>query len=522
MRKNKRNNKAGLVLISLILVGYIFINLGQKITFGNESVQAPKEESLPEPQQSATINGARNVEEKMIPEESQAMIAFVGEEYTLDVTEEVKGLDDIVDFVLNFPTCEAYDPAQWLNSDSQLQLCDKEGATINMDERSIGQKLWDYAQGNTGVNASAISDIELTTVTYPLAFFLGQFVIENSNREASLESPNYPSSGQIIDKNYTLKTHSPADSEKYSKDLDATVREDYEVSASVDVKGTDGTFTTDDPGDEKYGVMNVNDAECACKEPEVSNSDYNPGSPNRQGSEAGGWSRQQAPDGDNYGIAALNQCLARGEDYEVMAFGNVVACYDIFDTVAGKVSGVFSKLFSRGEWENCNTPKKVCVTNEQGEEVCTTEEPSDHCTGSMEIGVKMTPIFGDPYVCEDELCANAYLTNSYKAGLSPSEADSKVIEGGSLEDSLMFFIGTPCWANVTTGGERNTEGEVVGGSTRNVRVTCLWDASPYLLDYRLQASNEAPNDEEFPATFDVYWDLVQQAMELSANYYGLE
>lgn len=57
---------------------------------------------------------------------------------------------------------------------------------------------------------------------------------------------------------------------------------------------------------------------------------------------------------------------------------------------------------------------------------------------------------------------------------------------------------------------------------RSVRVTCLWDVSPYLLDYNLQKTFEAPNDEEFPSTFNIYWDLVMQAMELSADYYGLD
>lgn len=302
------------------------------------------------------------------------------------------------------------------------------------------------------------------------------------------------------------------ETDKTAELLEETVRKDYEVGVNVDATGTDGaTLATDETETGKYGVMNVKDAKCACKEPEVSNSDYNPGSPNRQGSIGGGWLRQQAPGGDNYGIPNLDYCLSRGEDYQLMAFGNVLACFNLPSTVVGKIEGTFSKVFNRGEWENCNDKKEVCVTNDEGEEVCTLVDPSEHCTGTMELGVKMTPIFGDPYKCEDKLCANAYLTNSYKSGLSPGEADSKLIEGGSTEDSLMFFIGTPCMANVST-----------GNSTRSVGVTCLWDVSSYLLDYKLQKSNEAPNDEEFPSSFEVYWDLVMQAMELSADFYGLE
>lgn len=505
----KKSNKAGLVLLSLILVGYVFINFGEKVTFGNESIQAPIEESLPEPQQDST-NSPPEVEEEIIQEEPQVMIALVGEEYTVDVTGEVKDWSDVWNFIINFPTCADYQPAQGL--DSVSKLCGTGGTPVNLDERSTGQTILDWLQGNSQVDASAITDIELTTVTYPLAFFLGQFVIKNSNREASLESPNYPSNGQIIDKNYTLKTHSPLDTEGNSEFLEETVREDYEVSANIDASGGDGaTLTTNDTEEGKYGVMNVEDAACACEEPEVSNSDYNPGSPNRQGSFGGGWWRQQAPGGDNYEIPNLDQCLARGEDYQMMAFGNVAACFNYVGTVAGKISGLFSKIFTRGDWENCNEGTEVCEPDGNGGEVCTTVPPSENCTGSMQLGVKMTPIYGDPYSCEDELCANAYATNAYKAGLSPGEADSKVVEGGSAEDSLMFFIGTPCMANVST-----------GNSTRNVGVTCLWDVSPYLLDYNLQKTSEAPADDEFPSSFRVYWDLVMQAMELSADFYGLD
>jgi hypothetical protein len=506
MRKNKRSNKAGLVLMMLILVGYLFINLGEKVTFGNESVQAPVVENLPEPQQDST-NGSQEVEEEIIQEEPQAMIALIGEEYTVDITGEVEGWDDFWKIFLTPATCDAYDPEQGL--DSTLRLCNKGGQEIPLDEDSLGSALRNKIVGAQNVRIDADTEIELTQVTYPLAFFLGQFVIKNSNREASIESPNYPSNGQIIDKNYTLKTHSPTEAEEYSEFFEETVRKDYEVTATINTPNEGGDFTTDKQEAGKYGITNVNDAKCACEEPEVSNSDYNPGSPNRQGSVAGGWARQQAPGLDNYEKPELNGCLALNKDYKMMLFGNVVACFDTAKTVAGKISGLFSEVFDRGHWENCHK-QTVCTEDAQGVETCTTVEASEECTNTLTIGVQMTPIYGDPYECEEELCANAYLTNAYKAGLAPAEADSKMIETGNSEDSLMFFIGTPCKANITA------------GTTRNVGVTCLWDVSPYLLDYNLQKTFEAPNDEEFPSSFEVYWDLVMQAMELSADYYGLE
>jgi hypothetical protein len=504
MRK-KKSNKAGLVLMSLILIGYVFVNLGQEITFGHESIQPPIAESLDDPEE--CTNCGDEIEEEIIPEEPEVAVAMIGEEYTVDITGEVEGWDDFWQVALTPATCDAYDPAQGL--DSTLRLCNEGGEEIPLDEDSLGSALRNKIFGAQNVKIDADTEIELTQVTYPLAFFLGQFVIKNSNREASIESPNYPSNGQIIDVNYSLKTHTPRDVTHGIPFFEETVRQDYEVSATVNTPNEGGDFTKEAEEQGKYGITNVNDAECACEEPEVSNSDYNPGSPNRQGSIAGGWKKQQAPGLDNYENPELDGCLTLNKDYKMMLFGNVVACFDVAKTVSGKVSGLFSKIFDRANWENCNE-KEVCTKDAQGVETCTIVQATEGCTNTLTIGVQMTPIYGDPYECEEELCANAYLTNVYKAGLAPAEADSKMIESADTEDSLMFFIGTPCRANITA------------GTTRNVGVTCLWDVSPYLLDYKLQATYEAPGDEEFPSSFEVYWDLVMQAMELSADYYGLE
>lgn len=503
--KKKKNNKAALFFVLLVLVGYIFINFGQSISSRGEVKAEYEQEIISQPEE-YTIRDPSGIEEKIVPEDPKVGIMMVDEKYTVDVTEEVLALDDIWNVIINFPTCNAYDPAQYLSS--TLRLCSEGGSPIPMDKKSLGDSIRDIILGGNSVQVDAITDIELTQVSYPLAFFLGQYVIKDSNREASIESPNYPSNGQIIDKNYTLKTHAPAEAEEYSAYLEETVREDYEVSATVNAPKVDINVQEGEYEEGKYGVVNEDDAKCACKEEEVSNSDYNPGSPNRQGSVAGGWSRQQAPGGDEYEQPSLDQCLSLNKDYKMMLLGNVAACYDAFGTVAGKLKGLFSKTFNTGEWDNCNE-KKVCTTDAEGNEVCTIEPATGSCMNTLNLGVQMTPIFGDPYECEEELCANAYLTNSYKAGLAPAEAEGKVPEAESTEDSLMFFIGTPCRANVKA------------GTTRNVGVTCLWDVSPYLLDYKLQKTFEAPNDEEFPKTFEIYWDLVMQAMELSADYYGL-
>jgi hypothetical protein len=172
---------------------------------------------------------------------------------------------------------------------------------------------------------------------------------------------------------------------------------------------------------------------------------------------------------------------------------------------------LLSKTFSKSQWEGCNDQAEPdCYFDEElGREVCIAPSTSK-CIDTRDIGVKITPIYGDPYKCEDELCANAYLTNSYKAGLTPGQSSGKEIASSNSEESLMFFIGTPCRAKIKA-----------GSFSRDVIITCLWDVSPLLLDYKLQAMYKVPGQEGFPSTFEMYWALVEKAMELSAAFYEL-
>jgi hypothetical protein len=183
-----------------------------------------------------------------------------------------------------------------------------------------------------------------------------------------------------------------------------------------------------------------------------------------------------------------------------------IACMELLNLVKGKVASIFNAT----KWDACTAePQVECTINQQGQEVCVTR-PSEECLNVRNIGIRMSPIYGSVDECTDELCANAYLTNSYRAGLAPSQSKGKSEISSSSEESLMFFLGTPCTANVK-----------IGGVEKQVPVTCLWDASPLLLDYKLQAMYRIPNDEEFPDTFEDQWALVEKAIEISADVYGL-
>jgi hypothetical protein len=312
----------------------------------------------------------------------------------------------------------------------------------------------------------------------------------------------------MIDENYTLKTQSPHLVEELREELKDTVRQHYTVWTDADVEGGGHSSEYDENTEYEYEVIVTNadhDPKSLCPE-EVTTSDYNPGSPNRQGSRGGGFFRTQIPGGDPVVEKNSDMCLEVDQDYKMITSGLHVACIDLVNLVKGRIASIFSIR----KWESCKEPQVECTVDEEGEEVCVTI-PLEDCLNTRNIGIKMSPIYGAVDECTDELCANAYLTNSYKAGLSPLQVDEKREISSNYEESLMFFLGTKCLANIK-----------IGGIIKQIPVTCLWDASPLLLDYKIQAQYKYPGQEGFPQSFDYYWYLVEQAIEESAIRYGLE
>jgi hypothetical protein len=540
--RKKKNNKAALFFILLVLVGYMFVSLGQGVNSNSDNFERSlsyEKEVLSLPEECTTCGVY--VEEEIIYEEPGMYVAMIDEKYTVDITEDlgedVLGLSvaDLLALLVKFSNCEDFHPEQDLSS--VMKLCPPRAGTGIFDMSKKGlQSLFFEAISGGSVKVEAITGVELTVVTYPLAFFLGQHLIQNSNREATLESPNYSSVGQVIDEKYTLKTQAPMVAEELEEQLLETLREDYTVSADIGINDgyLDSRVGDSQDREGKYGISNVEDTACLCLEPEVSSSDYNPGSSNRQGYRK--YWEQQMPGGDPYEEPPIEGCLELGEDYGINIFGIVPACINISGAVSGFFKGLISKLFGQSQWDKCNAGYVTCNANTIGQqclsggkigtcsdnltgspsnqlyvcEVSQGAESAEECEDARSIGIRMTPIFGDPYECEEELCANAYLTNVYKSGLSPFQSARKRIEGATADDSLMYFLGTPCLANVE-----------IGNQIRSVRVTCLWDVSPYLLDYKIQAATKSPNQEGFPSSFRIYWDLVMQAMELASKAYNL-
>jgi hypothetical protein len=500
MYKKKKNNKAGLFFMLLVLGGYFFIKFGQGINSSIETRANFEEEILSQPEECTTCGST--IEEEIVPEEPEIGVLMLDEKYTVDITGEaaagmtgevLSGSSGLADFF----DCGKYEKSGVV--DSVTKLCPSGSTTLDYDKGFLEQ-IWDLIFGSERVEInSENSEIKFTMVTYPLAYFLGQYVVQDSNREANIESPNYSASGQAVDERYTLKTQSPLLVEELRELIHDPRRTDFGVKAEVGIVDyQDGTSEMrQDDGEIKVQNAEHNPA-CFCDDERISTSDFNPFDPNIQGFEGGGFFRQQIPGWTPEEEREVGCLDAPEESIKKVGIGEgaVPACIDLLEGFKGFVQSIFS----RSEFDECTT--ETC-----SEEGCVEPPP---CTDLKGLVVKMSPIFGDPNDCTDALCANAYLANAYKAGLNPQQSGSLVTSSSDTKKSLMLFIGTPCTANL-----------YVKGRAFPVRLTCLWDASPLLLNYNLQSQYKSPGQEGFPPSFDYYWYLVEQAIEISADKYGL-
>lgn len=346
---------------------------------------------------------------------------------------------------------------------------------------------------------------KLTKVTYPLAFWLGNFEYIDSNKQILNASTEYRGNGEQIDENYQARHLAPKEAVSFRDSIAKTVRQNFSLDGLIDANPEENKES--EVG--KYLVTNKDEARCMCK-PEVAVSDYNVGKSNYIASEYteyGGYMRVQVPKGDKYDEKST-ECLNEGARFEELLDGVIPAC----NSKESFVRGLFHELFSPPQWKGC-TEGECSNWNSNG--VCTEYVKTDDCIAPENITVRMPSIFGDPYKCTDDLCANAFLTYLQKASLAPQAAAGKKVTSGNVDESWMFFVSTPCEAEV-----ENTSGVI--------EVKCLWDASPLLSNYNLQKKDYAPRSDneqarsiDYPKTFDQYWLNTDKAITNSAAYYNI-
>lgn len=331
--------------------------------------------------------------------------------------------------------------------------------------------------------------IQLVKVTYPLAFGLGQYTVQDSNKQIKKSSPEVRSNGQQIDPEYVSKLLSPTQAEEFEERIVRSEKKPFTVEGNVTFGvSVDGTADLH-PEAGLYTVSNL-PSEPGIKAPrEIAISDINVGKSNYIASDpdAGGYGMIQIPGGDNFPKPNEEQCLDVGKNVSnfTKSEGVVVTCLNKTSQILGRIMGVFN--LDAGDCQE----KLDANGNNIGGYIC---------VNPATIGIKMTPIFGDPYECSEdgELCANALLNENYRATLSPDQAASS--DG-------VFTIATDCEIRIDHG--------------RTETVKCLWDASTTKYNYNLQAKDKAPNQADFPQSFNRYWSSVKVATKKSAEVYGI-
>ncbi len=490
MIQKKVNRKPMLLLLGLILFSFFASKKLSNIDWEKE--ETPIYES--KPAECTTCKTGEGIQEE-IDEDDSLNYVLLDNSQTVDVTDSMMG--DIKG--ISVFDCRGLDPANFL--ESKRYICS-----------TPGSGGIDFANGNAsgggqGVVVSKDTKITITKITFPLALWLGQYTYVDSNKQIRVDSPDYRSNGQQIDPEIVSRTLSPNEAVEFNESISDTVKKPFVVEGKI--KMDTGEVKNLQAADGEYQVENApHEPGCIVGgepcDPKLAVSDYNVGKSNYIGSDEkfGGYLGQQAPGGDKKIVDDGEECLIEGKDYKELKKGLRTTC----ENVAAIIKGLFLQTFGLAKWERCTIGEEVTSRDPNTGAITTSRNVTKECIDPKRLGIKMTPIFGEPDKCEKELCANATLTQSYRETLSPSESKGVTVSGNP-KNATMFFVATECSLQI---------------DGINVDVLCLWDASPILLNYKLQEKDKAPNQEDFPKNFTTYWTTVHKSMEISTKVYGLK
>lgn len=479
------------LLLLIFLIGFAFLAI--KI-FSKDSVEVKQTKvDISQPQQCDSCNNQNDdmLMEQLIENISDDDVVYIKKASTVDITDmvgssSVKGVKQFECGNISANTLLA----------SIRKTCSKGAGPVDFSDSN------DVQSGGDGVVVTEDTEVVITEITYPLSLFLGQHTYQDSNKQIKKDSPEYRSNGQQIDVEYVTKNLSPKESTIFSESLESTEKVPFKVEAEVKLGGAD-SIESSTPG--QYTIRNApHNPGCKVKgEPcdrKLAISDFNVEKTNRLASDSkyGGYLTAQAPGGDKYEREEETSCLVEHENYTYWDKGVINACKQ---GALASIKAKFKATFSGKKWKRCTVGEEV--TDENGN--VTVEK--DTCVDLKDIGIKMTAIFGDPYECTEDLCANAMLVDRYRSILSPKQAGGTEEVSGSPNKSLTKFVATDC--KITIDGKA-------------VDVYCLWDSSVYLLNYQLQAKDAAPNQKDFPQSFNSYWGSVKRSSDISSEQYGLD
>lgn len=377
-------------------------------------------------------------------------------------------------------------------------LCDDASENAFYDDGE-GSKILIGSKDGGAVKKERTASIQLVKVTYPSQFWNGSKVVKDSTKSISKSDPVYLSSGDYLSLDYGQKLLTPVEVNELGDGTNrlpfAVVANNYIEKALEKVKEMGVYIINREDNEDHYSLCDR----------DIQPSAFNPTLTNRVGEILS--DSLQIPGGDPKESTIQSNCVATENSPEYILDDKDAIETGCNDGLVARFLGNITSYFTETQWHNCTVGSTTI--DEDGNEV--TRE--DICATPEKIVVEMTSLFGLVDECSDGVCGNAGLSRRFLATETPGEATAYKSGSSNYDKSLTVSILTPCKVELDIAGDLR--------GPKLVDVYCKWDASPSIANYRAEAIENVPNDEDFPQSYDEYWSLVEKAIardsKLSVN-----
>jgi hypothetical protein len=222
MNRNRSKKKGLHFLIFLLVFTFFGIRLGNSLR-ENLKVESWREDVVEIAEEECTNCGT--FIEEQVPVESGYEILEI-EDGLIDITEyidedeaEVLGWTSIITNLKQRLWNIDCDIAEDMTLESAVALCDTfSGGSLDY----VGGTPVDHGGGFL---VDSKTRVVMTEINYPLGYFLGQYVHENSRKEISFRSTEYNANGENIDLDYTMRTLSPEDAVEFRDNFEDFINE---------------------------------------------------------------------------------------------------------------------------------------------------------------------------------------------------------------------------------------------------------------------------------------------------------
>lgn len=137
---------------------------------------------------------------------------------------------------------------------------------------------------------------------------------------------------------------------------------------------------------------------------------------------------------------------------------------------------------------------------------------TEECYDTAGFVIYIDAIFGSTRECGEYFCANRYI-DSLQAGASlPGESEDMVPDGVDADFNNSYtepiYMSTPC--------------QIISDKGSPINTLCVWDISPIREWYDRQAKVSLPGEEDFPTSFEDYFEKVMYDVDRRGGTCGVD